>query len=65
MVYDALKSLLINSLAFTWIRPFACTRNGRAAWKELLNHYEDTTEQNKVKEVAYATICNASYTGKK
>jgi hypothetical protein len=64
-VYDELKSLLINSPAFTWIRPFDHTRNGRAAWKELLNHYEGTTEQTKVKEAAYATIHNASYSGEK
>jgi hypothetical protein len=64
-VYDELKSLLISSPAFTWIHPYDRSRNGRATWRELINHYESTTEQNKIKEAAYTTIKNASYSGEK
>jgi len=65
VVYDELKALLINSPAFTWIRPNDRTRNGRAAWKALLAHYEGTTEQNRIKEAAYATIRNTTYPGER
>jgi hypothetical protein len=65
VVYDELKALLINSPAFTWIRSHDRGKNGRAAWKALLAHYEDTTEQNKIKEAAYATIRNTTYPGER
>jgi hypothetical protein len=58
VVFDELKALLINSPAFTWIRSHDRSRNGRAAWKALLAHYEGTTEQNRIKEAAYAMIRN-------
>lgn len=58
VIYDELKALLINCPAFTWIRSHDRFRNGRAAWKVLLAHYEGTTEQNRIKEAAYATIRN-------
>jgi hypothetical protein len=64
-VYDELKALLIQGPAYTWIRPFDRMRNGRAAWKALINHYEGTAEQNKIKEAAYATIRNATYAGER
>jgi hypothetical protein len=64
IVYDELKALLINSPAFIWIRLHDRTRNGRAAWKALLAHYEGTTEKNRIKEAAYATIQNSTYPGK-
>jgi len=63
VVYDELKALLVNSPAFTWIRSHDRSRNGRAAWKALLAHYEGTTEQNRIKEAAYATIRNTTYAG--
>ncbi len=40
-------------------------RNGRAAWKALVEHYEGPTEQNKVIEAAYNTIRNATYQGER
>ncbi len=43
-VYDELKTLLIQSPAFTWIHPYDRTRNGRAAWKAPINHFEGTSE---------------------
>jgi hypothetical protein len=63
MVYDELKALLVNSTAFTWIRVHDRARNGRAAWKALVEHYEGPTEQNKVIEAAYCTIRNSTYQG--
>jgi hypothetical protein len=61
VVFDELKALLINSPAFTWIRSHDRSRNGRAAWKALLAHYEGTTEQNRIKEAAYATTFKNYY----
>jgi hypothetical protein len=58
MIYDELKALLVNIPAYTWIRAFDCTRNGRQAWFALISHYEGTNEQNRVKDAAYATIRN-------
>jgi len=63
VVFDELKALLINSPAFTWIRPHDRSHNGRAAWKALLAHYDGTTDQNRIKEAAYATIQNRTYPG--
>jgi hypothetical protein len=65
MVYGELKALLINSTAFTWMHIYDQARNGRAAWKALVQHYEGPTEQNKVIEAAYNTICNATYQGER
>jgi hypothetical protein len=56
MVYDELKALLVNNTAFTRICVHNRARNGRAAWKALVEHYEGPTEQNKVIEAAYHTI---------
>jgi hypothetical protein len=55
-VYDELKALMVDSQAWTWIRPYDRSRNGRAAWKALIEHYEGTTEQNRIKAAAYASI---------
>jgi hypothetical protein len=63
IVYDELKALLVNSPAYTWIRAYDRTRNGRQAWFSLINHYEGTNEQNHIKDAAYATIRNSSYAG--
>jgi hypothetical protein len=65
IVYDELKALLVNSPAYTWIRAFDRNRNGRQAWFALINHYEGTTEQNRVKDAAYATIRNSTYAGER
>jgi len=65
MVYDELKALLVNSTAFTWFRVHDRARNGGAAWKALVEHYEEPTEQNKVIEAAYHTIRNSTYQGER
>jgi hypothetical protein len=56
MVYDELKPLLVNGTAFTWIHAHDRARNGRAAWKALVEHYKGPTKQSKVIEAAYHTI---------
>jgi len=65
MVYDELKAFLVNSTAFTWIRVHDRARNGRAAWKALVEHYKGPTEQNKVIGAAYHTIQNSTYQGER
>jgi len=64
-VYDELKTLLVNSPAYTWIRLHDHLRNGRGAWFALIEHFEEMNEQNCIKDAAYANIRNASYAGER
>jgi len=64
-VYDELKTLLINSPAYTWIHSHDHLRNGRGAWLALIEHYIGANEQNCIKDAAYASIQNATYAGER
>jgi len=64
-VYDELKTLLVNSPAYTWIRLHGHLRNGRGAWFALIEHYKGMNEQNHIKDAAYANIRNAFYAGER
>jgi len=60
-VFDHLKSWTLNGPAWTWIRSYNSTRNGRAAWLVLLEHYEGDAQRDRVKDAAYAAISQACY----
>jgi hypothetical protein len=62
-VFDLLKSWTINGHAWTWVRSFNSTRNGRQAWLALVNHFEGDAQRDKVKDHAYAAIAAAKYYG--
>jgi len=62
-VFDHLKSWTLNGPAWTWIRSFNTSRNGRAAWQALLDHYEGDAQKDRVKDAAYASIAQACYFG--
>jgi hypothetical protein len=62
-VFDHLKSWTLNGPAWTWIRSFNTSRNGRAAWQALLDHYEGDAQKDWVKDAAYALIAQAFYFG--
>ena len=53
-VFDILKSLLVNGPAWTWMRAFNSTRNGRSAWLSLVTHFEGDAHRDRVKDKAYA-----------
>jgi hypothetical protein len=65
IVFDALKSRLINGPAWTWIQDFENKRDGRGAWKALQAHYEGVSGQIRMKTAAYAAIKRAEYKGAK
>jgi hypothetical protein len=43
-VFDLLKSWTINGPAWTWMRAFNSTRNGRQAWLSLVTHFEGNAQ---------------------
>ena len=65
MVFDSLKSRLLNGPAWTWIQDFDSRRDGRSAWKALQAHYEGVGGQIRMKTAAYASIKWAEYKGAK
>jgi hypothetical protein len=62
-VFDFLKSWTLNGPAWTWMRAFNATRNGRASWQALINHFEEDAQRDRVKDHAYASISAAKYYG--
>jgi hypothetical protein len=62
-VFDFLKSWTLNGPAWTWMRAFNTTRNGRASWQALINHFEGDSQRDRVKDHAYALIKAAKYYG--
>jgi hypothetical protein len=62
-VFDHLKSWTLNGPVWTWIRSYNSTRDGRAAWMALLDHYEGDAQRDRVKDAAYAAITQARYHG--
>ena len=45
------------------MRAFNNTRNGRASWHALVNHFEGDAQRDRVKDNAYAAIAAAKYYG--
>jgi len=64
-VFDILKSLLVNGPAWTWMRAYNNTRNGRQAWISLVTHFEGDARRDRVKDMAYASIAAARYHGER
>ena len=62
-VFDFLKSWTLNGPAWTWMRAYNATRNGRASWQALINHFEGDAQRDRVKDHAYAAIAAAKYYG--
>jgi len=60
---DFLKSWTLNGPAWTWMRAFNSTRNGRASWQALVNHFEGDAQRDRVTDNAYAAIAAANYYG--
>jgi hypothetical protein len=64
-VFDSLKSHLLGGPHWTWIQDYEKKRDGRAAWKALVAHFEGTNNQIRLKAAAYAAIKRAEYKGAK
>ncbi len=62
-VFDLLKSWTLNGPAWTWMRAYNATRNGRQAWIALIAHFEGDAQRDRVKDHAYAAISSARYFG--
>jgi hypothetical protein len=62
-VFDLLKSWTLNGPAWTWMRAYNATRNGRQAWIALIAHFEADAQRDRVKDQAYAAIASARYFG--
>jgi hypothetical protein len=62
-VFDFLKSWTLNGPAWTWMRAYNATRNGRASWLVFVNHFEGDAQRDRVKDHAYAAITAAKYYG--
>ena len=62
-MYDLIKSLAGNGPLWPFIQPFERTRNGRGAWKALVQYFEGDTMKARLKAVAYQAITKANYQG--
>lgn len=60
-VFDHLKSWTLKGPAWTWMRSYNATRDGRRAWLLLLAHYEGEAQRDRVKDAAYSAIAAARY----
>jgi len=49
MVFDSLKSHLLNGPAWTWVQDYDSKRDGRSAWKALQAHFEGIGGQIRIK----------------
>jgi len=65
IVYDLLQSLTLNGPAWSWINSFQRTRDGRNAWKSLINFYEGDSAKMRNKQEYYDAIAKATYQGTK
>jgi hypothetical protein len=45
-VFDFLKSWTLNGPAWTWMRAYNATRNGRASWLVFVNHFEGDAQRD-------------------
>jgi hypothetical protein len=64
-VFDHLKSWTLKGPAWTWMRQYNSTRDGRGAWLALLAHFEGDAQRDRVKDQAYSAIAAAKYHGEK
>jgi hypothetical protein len=64
-VFDFLKSWTLSGPAWTWMRAFNNTRDGRNAWLALTAHFKGDAQRDRVKDNAYASIANAKYHGER
>jgi len=62
-IYDLLKSLAGNGPLQPFIRTYERARNGRAAFKNLVEFYEGDSMKNLLKSSAYKMIQRANYQG--
>ncbi len=65
IVYDLLQSLTLNGPAWMWINAFHRPRDGRNAWKSLINFYEEDSTKTRNKQECYDAISKATYQGPK
>jgi hypothetical protein len=63
LVCDLLQSLTLNGPAWSWINMYQNTRDGRNAWKSLINYYEGDSAKTRGKQERYGAISKASYLG--
>ncbi len=63
IVYDLLQSLTLNGPAWSWISSHQRSRNGRGAWKALIEYYEGDAMQVRTKQQCYDSIAKANYQG--
>jgi hypothetical protein len=63
IVYDLLQLLTLNGPAWSWISGFQHSRNGRGAWKALIEFYEGDAMQMRSKQQCYDSIAKATYQG--
>jgi hypothetical protein len=64
-VFDHLKSWTLKGPAWTWMRQYNATRDGRNAWLALVAHFEGDAQRDRVKDLAYSSIASAKYHGEK
>lgn len=64
-VFSKLKYALVDTEAWTWIQTQDTTKDGRAAWKALLEHYDGPSQTEKRIATAKATLKTLHYRSEK
>ena len=62
-LWKRIKSCLLNTDPYHHVSDFNATRNGRSAWKALLDMYQGTDYNERMKDSAFASLKNAHYRG--
>jgi hypothetical protein len=58
IVYNLLQSLTLNGPAWAWISTYEHVRDGRNAWKALINYYKGDSMKTRSKQECYDAIAN-------
>lgn len=62
-LWKRLKSCLLNTEPYAHISDFNITKNGRGAWKALLDMYQGSDYAERLKDSAFASLRQAHYRG--
>ena len=65
VLYDYLKTRVVDGDLWTFVQPFDRTRDGRKAWFALLNQAEGPAARSQLVSSAYKTMQTSEYTGTK
>jgi hypothetical protein len=62
-IWDILQDICEDTEAWTWIKSFACSRNGHLAYIALFNHYLSASTADNIQKKVKGKLEKTKYTG--